>query len=169
MSSTFFRSARFLEDDGFGKSTLGLVLVAVLMAAWLVWAFFAQITLYQVSDRALLENSSTIVADFDPAALVHIRPHQSAQLRLHDFPWAEYGSLSATVTRVEYQDGRVQVELAIEPDPDSRIPLKPGLTGTVEIAVEKMSPATLVLRTAAERLAQAGGEDKSQENGETGQ
>ncbi len=155
-SANFFRSACFLESDGFGRSTLGLVLVAILMAAWIVWFFFAPITVYKVTDDAYLEIQSRIVADFPPAALVHIRPNQPAQFRLHDFPWTEYGSLSAVVTRVTYQDGHDRVELGVHAGADSRIPLQKGLTGTVVITVDRVSPAALVLRTAAERLAQVG-------------
>jgi multidrug resistance efflux pump len=157
MSSTnFFRSARFLDGDGFGKSTLGLVLVAILMAAWIAWFFFAPITVYKVTDDAYLEIQSRVVADFPPAALIHIRPNQPAQFRLHDFPWTEYGSLSAAVTRVTYQDGRARVELGVQSDTNSRIPLQKGLTGTVVITVDQVSPAALVLHTSAERLAQVG-------------
>ena len=42
-----------------------------------------------------------VVANFDPpAALGRIRPGQHARLRLEGFPWAQYGSVSATITNV---------------------------------------------------------------------
>ena len=42
-----------------------------------------------------------VVAQFLPAtALGHIRPGQPARVRLEGFPWAQYGSLMATVARV---------------------------------------------------------------------
>ena len=161
MSSTFFRSARFLNADGFGKSTLILILIALLMGAWIAWFFFAQITVYELTDQAYLETASRVVADFPPTALVRIRPHQPAQVRFHDFPWTEYGILAAFVTRVTYQEGRVQVELSVQPGTNSQIPLQRGLTGTVAIAVDQVPPASLVLRTAAERLAQIDTGDKA--------
>ena len=90
-----------------------------------------------------------IVASFQPAdALGRIRPGQPARLRLDGFPWTEYGSISATVTHVasEVLDGRIRVELAVNPHSPSRIPMQHGLPGTVQVQVERISPASLVLR-----------------------
>jgi membrane fusion protein (multidrug efflux system) len=105
----------------------------------------------------------TVVADFPPpSALGRIRPGQSARLRLEGFPWTQYGSLAATVSRVasEVRNGHVRVELAIHPDWASPIPLQHGLPGTVEVQVERVALATLVLRTAGKLLAHpvAGGQ-----------
>jgi len=85
-----------------------------------------------------------------PAALGRIHPGQPARLRLQGFPWAQYGSIRATVASVgsEIRDGRVRVELNVHPDAYSLIPLQHGLPGTVEVEVERVSPATLVLRAA---------------------
>jgi membrane fusion protein (multidrug efflux system) len=95
------------------------------------------------------------VADFaPPAALGRLRAGQPAQLRLDGFPWAQYGTVSATVTTVssEARDGRIRVELSVRPDPASRIPLQHGLPGSVEVEVERASPASLVLRAAGKVL-----------------
>jgi multidrug resistance efflux pump len=98
-----------------------------------------------------------VVADFlPPSALGRIRPGQPARLRLEGFPWAQYGSLAATVSRVasEVRNGRVRVELSVDPDGASPIPLQHGLPGAVEVQVERVAPVTLVLRTAGKLLAQ---------------
>ena len=50
------------------------------------------------------------------------------------------------------RDGNVRVELSVQPDADSRIPLQHGLPGSVEIEIERASPATLVLRAAGKLL-----------------
>jgi multidrug resistance efflux pump len=97
-----------------------------------------------------------VVANFDPpAALGRIRPGQHARLRLEGFPWAQYGSVSATITNVasEIRDGSIRVEMAIDPNSSSRIPLQHGLPGSVEVQIESVSPASLVLRTAGSLLA----------------
>jgi multidrug resistance efflux pump len=104
-----------------------------------------------------------VVADFlPPSALGRIRPGQSARLRLEGFPWAQYGSLAATVSRVasEVRNGRVRVELSVDSDRASPIPLQHGLPGAVEVQVERVAPATLVLRVAGKLLAHpvAGGQ-----------
>ena len=95
------------------------------------------------------------VAEFSPSsALGRIRPGQPARLRLEGFPWAEYGGVSATVSNVagEPRGGSVRVELVINPDASTAIPLQHGLPGTVEIEVERVSPAALLLRAAGRRL-----------------
>jgi multidrug resistance efflux pump len=97
-----------------------------------------------------------VVANFDPpAALGRIRPGQHARLRLEGFPWAQYGSVSATITNVasEIRDGSIRVEMAIDENSSSRIPLQHGLPGSVEVQIESVSPASLVMRTAGSLLA----------------
>jgi membrane fusion protein (multidrug efflux system) len=97
-----------------------------------------------------------VVANFDPpAALGRIRPGQHAHLRLEGFPWAQYGSVSATITNVasEIRDGTIRVEMALDSNSASRIPLQHGLPGSVEVEIETLSPANLVLRMAGSLLA----------------
>ena len=94
------------------------------------------------------------VAYFPPAALGRLKPHQAARLRLHGFPWTEYGSIGATVAKVasEPRDGLVRVELALGSGSITRIPVQHGLPGTVEVEVDRASAATLVLRAAGQLL-----------------
>ena len=90
-----------------------------------------------------------------PAALGRIRAGQTARLRLDGFPWAQYGTVKATVTRVanEVRDGSVRVEMAVDGSSNSAIPLQHGLPGTVEVEVERATPASLILRSAGRMLA----------------
>lgn len=83
-------------------------------------------------------------------ALGHLRPGQAARIRLAGFSWSEYGSLEATVRRVggEERDGALHVELELAADAASRIPVQHGLTASVAVEVERVSPAALVLRAA---------------------
>jgi membrane fusion protein (multidrug efflux system) len=97
-----------------------------------------------------------IVADFLPAAAVaRVRPGQHAKMRPDGFPWTQYGMLSSTVRRVanEPRSGHIRVELDVDPDQDSPIPIQHGLPGTLEIEIERVSPASLVFRAAGRRLA----------------
>jgi membrane fusion protein (multidrug efflux system) len=105
------------------------------------------------------------VAEFAPsAALGRIRAGQPARMRLEGFPWTEYGGVPATVSSVsaEPRDGRIRVELLVEPDPASPIPFQHGLPGTIEVEVEQVSPATLVLRAAGRRLTGIAGSSSKQ-------
>jgi membrane fusion protein (multidrug efflux system) len=92
-----------------------------------------------------------IVADFDPAlTLGRVRKGQHGRLRLDGFPWAQYGSIPATVTRVasEIRDDAVRVEFVLDAGAANQVPMQHGLPGFVEVSVEQASPATLILRAA---------------------
>ena len=95
-----------------------------------------------------------VVGEFAPSGLGRIRPHPPAKLRLTGFSWVQYGAVPATVTRVgkEPQNGTVRVELSLD-DPDAfAVDLDHGLPGTLQIEVERISPAALVLRAAGQVL-----------------
>jgi membrane fusion protein (multidrug efflux system) len=98
-----------------------------------------------------------VAAFTPPAALGRIRASQPARIRLHGFPWTQYGTVKATVSRVasETRNGQVRVELELHPDPGSPIPLQHGLPAEVEVEVERVSPAVLVLRAAGKLLTSA--------------
>jgi multidrug resistance efflux pump len=103
------------------------------------------------------------VAQFPPAAASgRIRRGQRARIRLDGFPWAQYGTVDATVARVasEVRDGAVRVELAVTVGSNPRIAIEHGLTGTVEVAIEQVTPLTLLLRTAG-ALQTAAARDKT--------
>jgi len=91
------------------------------------------------------------VAEFAPeAALGRIRPGQTARVRLAAYPSSQYGSLAAEVARVssELRNGTVRVELTVRLDSNPALPLQHGLPGSVEVEVERVSPAVLLLRAA---------------------
>lgn len=103
----------------------------------------------------LPEGRLRVVAEFAPSsALGRVRPGQPARVRLVGFPWTEYGSIAATVETVasEIRAGTVRVELAIQPDPSSAVPFQHGLPGSVEVEVERVAPASLVLRAGGRLL-----------------
>jgi len=100
------------------------------------------------------------VADYAPSsALGRIRPGQPARVRLDGFPSAQYGSLAATVEQVssELRDGRVRVELEVHPESNPALPLQHGLPGSTEVEIERVSPATLLLRAAGRLVTAAPG------------
>ena len=98
----------------------------------------------------------TIVAEFAPAgALGRLRVGQKARLRLDGYPWAQYGVVEARVVRVagESRDGLLRADLVATPGAQARVQLRHGMTGAAEVAVEKVSPAALVLRASGQWLA----------------
>jgi adhesin transport system membrane fusion protein len=92
-----------------------------------------------------------IVADFDPTtALGRIRPGQTARFRLEGFPWVQFGTIEATAVRVagEIRDQSLRAEFRIKRDATHGLVLRHGLPGTLEVRVETVSPAKLLLRSA---------------------
>jgi membrane fusion protein (multidrug efflux system) len=102
------------------------------------------------------------VAEFPLSSVGRLAPGQPARLRLDAFPWTEFGTVRATVNAIatEANDGRVRVELAIDRDPRSAIPLQHGLAGTAIVEVEGVTPWTLVLRAAGHHLRANAGETR---------
>lgn len=113
--------------------------------------------------------SLRVAASFPPdVALGRVRHGQSARLRLNGFPWMEFGTLSLAVDTVgsEVSNGTIRVQLEIVGDVPPGIPMQHGLPGSVEVEVERVSPAELALRAAGRVLerpkvsAQAGREPR---------
>jgi membrane fusion protein (multidrug efflux system) len=103
-----------------------------------------------------------VVAEFLPAtALGRVQAGQAAQVRLDGFPWAQHGSLAARVDTVagEVREQRLRAELAIEPGSSLRgLALQHGQSGRVEVALEAVSPAVLLLRSMGQRLSDGRGD-----------
>ena len=165
MSGQFPRSVFTLQADSSRRSLAVLALVAMLLTAWVAWFARARVAVYAASDSARLEvdrepqrvvpdGMLKVVALFHPSeALGRVRPGQRARVRFDGFPWTQYGSTPARVSNVatKLRYGRVRVELSFDPGVLTeipRIPYQDGLTAVVDIEIERVSPATLVLRSA---------------------
>lgn len=108
----------------------------------------------QVVATVLPKGDLRVVAAFLPAdVLGRVAEGQPARLRLDGFPFTQYGRVEAVVSTVahEVRDGRVRVELKVTHAP-ATVPVQHGLPGTVEVEVEQVSPAALLLRAAGRRL-----------------
>jgi membrane fusion protein (multidrug efflux system) len=94
------------------------------------------------------------VALFPVAAIGRIQAGQPARLRLDGFPWTQYGTVAARVADVgnEASAGLIRVEFSLNREPGVAVPLEHGLPGSVEVEVERVSPAVLVLRAAGQLL-----------------
>jgi membrane fusion protein (multidrug efflux system) len=91
------------------------------------------------------------VGEFVPgSAMGRVRPGQHATMRLDGFPWAQYGSIDATVSRVatEIRDGVVRIEFTPAGTGNPTDIMQHGVPGVIEVAVEQAAPASLVLRAA---------------------
>ena len=150
MSISFSQTMRSLETDTARTRVVWLFVIALLLGVWLAWGFWSRVTLYEVAHQASLTGGTTVVARFSPAIQGRIQPGQMARLRLDSYPWLQYGSVPAVVTTVPRtpRDGWLEVRLNISAEPAPPITLDYGMTGAVEVAVEQVSPAELLLRAA---------------------
>lgn len=90
-----------------------------------------------------------VVAEFDPvSALGRLHAGQAGRLRLQGFPWAQYGSVEGRISRVagDWREGGLRAEFELASAATPGLTLQHGLVGTVEVAVERVSPALLILR-----------------------
>jgi len=96
-----------------------------------------------------------VVAAFDLASgLGRLASGQSARLRLDGFSWVQYGEFPATVERVaaEGSGDLLRVELRMPRRRDEELPLRHGMTGQVNVAIEQTSPAVQLLRAIGQAL-----------------
>ncbi len=98
-----------------------------------------------------------VVAAYGVVALGRLVSGQRARIRLDGFPWTRFGTVAARVTRVatELRDGTIRVELELDGAP--AIPVHHGMTGIVDVEIERASPIALLLRAVGEGLDEAGG------------
>ncbi|MFN8492205.1 MAG: hypothetical protein U0350_31690 [Caldilineaceae bacterium] len=156
MSMPFTRSLRSLENDHFQRASLLVLLIAVLLAVWAGWLLAARLPVYAVSDGVRVEKTTNapsvkIVAAFAPnIALGRIQVGQTAYIRFNSVAWLQAGAIPATVANVALaeQTNQVQVTFTSLAQPSGQPALLPGLTGSAEIEVERISPARLLLRAA---------------------
>ncbi|HWN71583.1 MAG TPA: HlyD family efflux transporter periplasmic adaptor subunit [Haliangium sp.] len=109
------------------------------------------------------EGGLTVVADFAPLdAVGRVRVGQRARMRADGFPWTQYGTLAAHVSAVsgEAEGGLVRATLTIADPERTPIPLRHGITGSVEVEIEEVSPATLLMRAAGGLLRDHQGWDR---------
>lgn len=90
-----------------------------------------------------------IVAHFSrQAAVGRISPGQKAEMRLDAYPWMQFGTVKAQVASVgsESTNGKVRVDLTLQAQDNPKFSIRHGLTGWVEVEVNRIRPMDLILR-----------------------
>lgn len=149
MPTPFANTLRSLNADRFHASLIGLGVALVLMIAWGSWFLLARMTIYQVSASAVVARDGFVIADFPSAKLERIRRGQAAWL----YPVLDGAKQPVTVPAVvidiigspSTEPARVKLLPVLERDLSEVLPK--GQKVRVEIEVESVSPAALVLRT----------------------
>lgn len=145
MAIQFSRSIRSLKNE---RNIAGFVVLAsagLVVAAWLLWFFFAPITLYEESSNFTVRRDGLLLVHFSEAALERILPGQAALF----FPTTSQDQLGSSIpaqvmdtpASTGREDGLVHVYLKTSTQAGA------DLTGQVRIAVEQLSPLSLILRS----------------------
>jgi membrane fusion protein (multidrug efflux system) len=101
------------------------------------------------------EGDVKVVAFFESSqALGRVRAGQTARIRLEAYPWMQYGSVAARVASVagEPTDGQIRAEITLAADRNPDIRFEHGLAAAVDVEVERVPPAELVLRSVGSHL-----------------
>jgi membrane fusion protein (multidrug efflux system) len=128
-----------------------LLLAILLLLGWGLWFFLARVSLYEVS-QSLRADGMFIIADFPAETLGRIQRGQSARLRLSATTDANFETIPAVVFEVPPANGSGPVPVTLVPTTElaAALPTAGPLTGQVQIEVEQVSPAMLVIRASGQ-------------------
>ena len=150
MSIQFSRSMRALRLDSFRATRIGLAFAIVIMLALIAWFFLAKVTLYEVGTTLEMNSDGKLLVTFPKEARSRLRPGMPAILRLSQ--GADQPTLTLPAVVWDLPPDGEQVEILILSDalpPDAQ---KGKLAGQLDVEVEYITPAALVLRTSGKFL-----------------
>lgn len=147
MSLPFARSWGALHAERARPSLLILVVSMGLVSAWVAWFFLASMTRSATGQIIGTTRRGTVLATVAPEAAQEIQRGQAAVLHLHDTRVGQRHTLPGMVIAVTRQADGVRVEVSLTPQGAARIRWHERMTGQVEITVEQLSPAALLMRT----------------------
>jgi multidrug resistance efflux pump len=88
------------------------------------------------------------VALFNPLDVGPLAAGQAVTLRFPAYPWTAFGTRRGRLVAVANEpiNGLIRVDIEVEREPGSRIPLQHGQEIVAEVTIETISPARLLLR-----------------------
>lgn len=151
MNTPFSRSIRILDADKFRPSLLVIGLSVVILVGWLLWFFLARVTLMEVGKIVSIGNTGEVQTEFTGQNAQRIRVGQAGWLRIDGETGQELGLVPVVVVRRQaVSDTRWQVDLVVVDERIFTVPLAEVQTGQVQVAVERVSPAALLLRASGQ-------------------
>lgn len=145
MSIQFSRSMRALRLDSFRATRIGLIFAIFIMLALILWFFLARVTLYEVSNSVEMAADGKVLVAFSKEARARLRPGMPAILRLSQGPDQPVLTLPAVIWNLPREGEKVELMVLADGLP---VDLQQGeISGQVDVEVEYITPAELVLRT----------------------
>ncbi len=148
MAVDFSRTTRALAADGYRLVLIGLALAMLLLLAWTLWFFRAEIRFYETSRMAEFIGDGAIRAEFPLDLAGRIRFRQPALFLPDTVPPGVPDTVPVLVTEIQRTPDDLQVILVIPSHEAPGLLLNPGDTGRVQLETERLTPARWVLRLA---------------------
>jgi hypothetical protein len=127
--------------DNFLLNRVLLLLTLALLLAWVLWFFFARISL-PLTNEAFIAETQTVISRFPPEiALRELQIGQVGFLRLDDLPSELYTLRLSRIGTVLLENGMIEVEFEL----DTESSLASGMSGQLEIEKPERSPFQLTL------------------------
>lgn len=150
MSLQFSRSLRALRVDSFRSARIGMFLAILIMIGLLAWFTLAKVTIFENSNAIRFTEDGRLVATFSSEGINRVRQGQAAILRVSLGQDQPAIALPALVYQLEPDSDEAQVMVLGGEIPEN---LRSGkLSGRVEVEVEYLTPAQLLLRASGKYL-----------------
>lgn len=149
--SAFFQTEHLLRKRPFQR---WLIAAALCLLLWGGWFFGWPLPITATSQHAEFSSPDTITAQFSPDTALVLISNQTAEIRVNQFPWREFGSGTGVVGRSDSQirEELVTVEIFYQHGLEN-LPLQRGLTAEIIVTIEEATPAELLWRRLVARTA----------------
>ncbi len=153
MSTPFTRSIRILEADRFLPSIIVISVAILILAGWLAWLFFAQITLRESGKLITINNTGLVTIEMSPTAAQRVKSGQKGVLDLNGDIGEDLGLVPVIVTRRLPSNGeKTQIEAQVILESFFVYQTDETYAGTGRIDVDQVSPLNLFLRSTGQFL-----------------
>jgi hypothetical protein len=143
MAIAFPRSLRALGNDRFRPSTVTLALTCLVLFAWFGWFFLSQIPMLESSTNFKAGRNGSVTATFPAATLARFKAGQPATLQLN-VPDQTGTLYNGQVLRVQNASQTANSTIELYFPQLAQVPT--NAQGTIQVQVETLTPATLVLQ-----------------------
>jgi hypothetical protein len=149
MSTSFSSTLRTLQNDPQTFSMGWIVLISLLLLGWLSWFLFAPLSRSVEGVMVHIDGDGVVLAQFPGEVANQLQIGQKSAILLKDGGQNQSASIPATLSNILPQIGDTpsQVEFYVDLDAPSASAFHSGITGTVSVVVEQISPAMQVWRT----------------------
>lgn len=142
MALAFPRSLRSLKQDDYRPSLITLGVTIVLVVAWSIWFFLAAIPMYEASTNFSVQRDGSIQVSFADAVLTRLKVGSPAILEVTRSAGVSKfnGTVMDIVPSNRTRSGAAYIVF------DTGKLLAPDTVGKLQVQVENVSPAQLLLR-----------------------